>query len=56
VVEVIVSSWRPPVHTVHDISPVASPAGEGGSNCHAHDPSFITVGPARRRKGYGGRH
>jgi len=54
VVEVI-SSSPPPVPAGHCGSPVASAAGGGGSDRHARDPGFVTVGRGRRRKGRGGR-
>jgi len=50
-----VSWWPPPVPAGHTGSPVASAAGGGRSERHARDPSFITVGRGRRRKGRGGR-
>ena len=52
----VVSSSPPPVPTSCNGSPVASVAGEGGSDHHhdARDPGFITVGLGRRRKGRGG--
>ena len=53
-VEVIVSLSPPPVPAGHYGSPVASAAGEGGSDCHARNPGFGTVGCGRRRKGRGG--
>jgi len=56
VVEVIVSSSPPPVPAGHYGSPVALAAGGGGSDRHAHDPGFITVGHGRRQKGCGEGH
>jgi len=56
VVEVIVSLSPPPVPAGFSVSPVASVAGGGGSDSHARDPGFVTVGRGRRGKGRGGRH
>jgi len=55
VIEVI-SSSPASVPAGHNGSPVASAAGGFGSNRHAWDPGFVTVGRGRRRKGRGGRH
>jgi len=55
VVEVI-SSSPPPVPAGHYGSPVAPAPGGGGSDRHAREPGFVTVGRRRRRKGPGGRH
>jgi len=52
----VVSSSPPPVPAGHTSSPVASAAGGEGSNRHARNPGFITVGRGQRRKGRGGRH
>jgi len=52
----VVSSSPPPVPAGHTGSSVASTAGGDGSDRHARDPGFITVGRGRRRKGRGGRH
>jgi len=52
----VVSSSPPPVPAGHNGSPVASAAGGVGSDRHARDPGFITVGRGRHRKGRGGRH
>jgi len=52
----VVSSSPPPVPAGHTRSPVASAAGGEGSNCHARDPGFVTVGRGRCWKGPGGRH
>ena len=54
VVEVI-SSSPPPVPPGRSSSPLASAAGGDGSDRHARDPGFVTVGRGRRRKGRGGR-
>jgi len=51
-----ISSSPPPVPAGRYGSPVASAAGGGGSDRHARDPGFVTVGRGRRRKGRGGRH
>jgi len=51
-----VSSSPPPVPAGHTSSPVASATGGEGSDRHARDPGFITVGRGRRREGRGGRH
>jgi len=50
------SSSPPPVPAGHTKSPVASAAGGEGSDCHARDPCFITVGRGQRRKGRDGCH
>ena len=52
----VVSSSPPPVPAGRASSPVASAAGGEGSDRHARDPGFITVGHGWRRKGRGGRH
>jgi len=52
----VVSSSPPPVPAGHTCSSVASAAGGEGSDRHARDPGFITVGRGRRRRGPGGRH
>jgi len=52
----VVSSSRSPVPAGRSGSLVASAAGGVGSEPHARDPGFITVGRGRRRKGRGGRH
>ena len=51
-----VFSSPPPVPAGHTSSPVASAAWGGGSDRHAREPGFVTVGRRRRRKGPGGRH
>jgi len=51
-----ISSSPPPVPAGHTGSPVASAAGGEGSDHHARDPGFITVGRGRRWKGRGRRH
>jgi len=51
-----ISSSPGPVPAGHTGSPVASAAGGEGSERHARDPGFITVGHGWRRKGRGGRH
>ena len=57
VVEVIVSSSPPPVPPGRPcVSPAAAVVGGDGSERHALDPGFITVGSRRRRKGRGGHH
>ena len=50
----VVSSSPPPVPAGRTGSPVASAAGGVGSDRHARDPGFVTVGRGRRRKGRGG--
>ena len=52
----VVSSSPPPVPAGHNGSRVASAARGEGSDSHARDPGFVTVGRGRRRKGRGGRH
>jgi len=52
VVEAI-SSSPPPVPAGHNGAPVASAPGVGGSDRHARDPGFVTVGRGRRRQGRG---
>jgi len=51
-----ISSSPPPVAAGRYGSPVASAAGGEGSDRHARDPGFVTVGRGRRRKGRGGCH
>jgi len=52
----VVSLSPPPVPAGHNGSRVASSARGDGSDRHARDPGFVTVGRGRRRKGRGGRH
>jgi len=51
-----VSSSPPPVPTGHTGSRVASAARGDGSDRHACDSGFVTVGRGPRRKGCGGRY
>jgi len=52
----VVSSSPPPVPAGRYGSAVALAAGGGGSDRHACDSGFVTIGRGRRRKGRGGRH